>query len=333
MKKTLIINALLLTICATSYSMAQPTVKINVVWQHSNEPAYDMSLLPTHPQVNVVSPCWYDINNDYGELTDKSISDYVENCHQKGYQVWPLVTSGFKHERMSAVLNDYHARKYVIDQLLEQAKKHKFDGINLDFENINDQDRDKLSNFVWEISQATKNHNLVLSMDITVPSPTPFWSLCFDRKALSKHVDYLMLMAYDQHTPSNGIAGPTAGYNWVEEKLQSTLKLVPANKLILGLPFYSRIWTYDPLAKITTGRTLAMAEANQIIAQYQLDPTWDAQAHQEYYEYLQEDKIIKFWREDYNSLHKKLDLVDKYNLAGSAAWRKGFETKEIWTLW
>ena len=171
--------------------------KINLVWQHDHKPEVDLSTLDKVPGVNVVSPCWYEIENEYGKIKDKSVEGYVERAHARGYQVWPLITNGFKPDRTKKLLDDENAKRFVIEQLRQQYQKHKFDGINLDFENIYEADKDRITEFVKQIRKATQQDKLILSMDVTVPKGSPNWSLCFDRKALAEHLDYMMLWHYD----------------------------------------------------------------------------------------------------------------------------------------
>ena len=322
---------LLLTLCCLWLNTAQAE-KINLVWQHGQDASVDMSVLPPVTGVNVVSPCWYDIDNQYGHLRNKSVPNYVAAAQAKGYKVWPLITSSFNPEMFHQVLLDHHARRYVIEQLIEQSKKHQFDGINLDFENIRDEDKDNLTYFVKEISKACRKHGLTLSMDVTVPSGEPYWSNCFDRKALSEQVDYLMLMTYDQYTPSMHRSGPTAALDWVEAKLQRTVKEVPATKLVLGLPLYMRLWTQDSVTGKTTGKTLSMPQAQQLIAAQKLAPTYLKKEALNFYCYREGTILKSFWLEDQASIAAKVNLVNQYNLAGVASWRKGFETSDIWPV-
>ena len=306
------------------------------MWQHNNEEPYDLSNLPTVPGVNVVSPCWYDIASQYGQVNNKSVEGYTNKAHAKGYKVWALITSSFDHTLFHNVLSDYHARRFVIEQMVEEADKHKLDGFNLDFENIRDEDKNNLTVFVKEITTALKKKNLTVSMDITVPSGEPFWSNCYDRKALGETLDYVMLMAYDEYTPAMGTPGPTAGLNWVENKLKDTLVNIPREKLVLGMPLYMRIWDKDLSTGRTKGKTLSMLEAQKIIAEKGILPTWKtAPLLSEGLlrcSYEEDNHQYTFWLEDSTSIKLKVNLINKYNLAGAASWRKGFETEDVWPV-
>lgn len=318
----------------------QPPVlagRVNLVWQHKNLPAVDLSSQPRVEGINVVSPCWYDIENETGLLKDKTAPvGYATQAHARGYQVWPLITSSFNPQMFHKVLEDAAARRFFIEQLLAEAKKHQVDGFNLDFENIRDDDKDKLTGFVKEISQALREQQLVLSMDVTLPSGSSYWSNCYDREALAREVDYLMIMAYDQYTPSQHVAGPTAALDWVERGLQKTLKQIPAHKLVLGLPLYMRLWSRDLATGKVQGKTLSMPEAEKLTVKASIMPSWQAVYSDQQAllrcSYVENNQEHTYWLEDANSLRRKAALIKKYDLAGAASWRKGFETEDVWPV-
>ena len=310
--------------------------KINLVWQHDHRPEVDLSVLDKVPGVNVVSPCWYEIENEYGKIKDKSVEGYVERAHARGYQVWPLITNGFNPDRTKKLLDDENARRFVIEQLRKEYQKHKFDGINLDLEHIYEADKDRITEFVKQIRKATKQDNLILSMDVTVPKGSPNWSLCYDRKALAEHLDYLMVMAYDQYSGGSPEAGPTAGYDWVERGIKNTLEEVPPHKVVLGMPLYMRLWHYDKEKKRFYAKTLTMEGAEKIIAEKSSDETfrcrWLDKERVTYYSYMEDDVPYSFWHENKTSLEHKAGLLKQYGLAGIATWRYGFEKPEIWPM-
>lgn len=192
--------------CATpkkdSQAKPQPapslTHPISMVWQHKDDPSVDLSSLPKVPGLTVVSPCWYRVTGEYGKVEGAAVPGYTERAHKKGYQVWPLVTNSFDPDLTHKFLQDPHAQRFIIDQLLKEAETHGFDGINIDFENIYEKDRDALTSFMAYLRRQSQKKGLILSMDVTAPSRNPNWSRCYDRKALTKSVDYLVLMTYDQ---------------------------------------------------------------------------------------------------------------------------------------
>jgi spore germination protein YaaH len=310
---------------------------VTLVWQHKNDPSVDLSRLDKVPGINVVSPVWYTVSNEYGLVEDRTEPGYVERAHAKGYQVWPLISNGFNPDRTHQVLKDPHAQRFVIDQVLALADTHHFDGINIDFENIYEKDRDALTAFVAYMRRQVKGRPFVLSMDVTVPSDNPNWSRCYDRKALSREVDYLVLMTYDQYPRLSTVPGPTASYNWDEKGVKATLAGgVPAEKIVFGIPLYMRLWKDEGKTGTYKAQTLSMKGAEALIREKSSLPTWKR-------EWLPEEKMVRcsyeedgnafvFWQEDALSLYYKTRLIPKYKLAGLAAWRFGFETSDVWRL-
>jgi spore germination protein YaaH len=307
--------------------------KINLVWQPNFTRAQDdFSQLQPIEGVNIVSPCWFDIINVNGFIRNKANARYAKSLHQKGYKIWALITNSFNPEMTHIVLQNEAARSYVIEQLLAYAKQYQLDGYNLDFENIQDEDKDLLTAFVKEISAALKKENLIVSMDITVPSGESYWSNCYDRKALGETLDYIMLMAYDEHHPSSKDKGSTASISWVETGLKNTLQNIPSGKIVLGLPFYMRIWQQNTDTGKITSKTLSMPEAEKLIREKNIQPKWLDDQGQYYLQYDEGKIMYAVWQENNYSLQLKASLVGKYNLAGIACWRKGFETPDVWQV-
>ena len=305
--------------------------KINLVWQANSDTAENaFTKLPPVEGVNVVSPCWFSITNKNGDIKSGGSAAEVNDLKNKGYKVWPLINNSFDHTLTHELLKNKKAQDHVIRQMLDYAAAYRLDGYNLDFENIRDTDRQALTQFVQDIGNVCRDKKLTLSMDITVPSDEPYWSKCFDRYALGNICDYIMVMTYDQHHPYMHKAGSTAALNWVETKVQETLKYVPAKKLVLGLPFYSRIWTTTD--NKTKGKTIDMAATEKLIIAKNIQPIWLPELGQYYLTYKEGPTTYEVWQEDKYSLLEKVKLVERYKLAGIAAWRKGFETDDVWPV-
>lgn len=306
--------------------------KINLAWQPTFEAESNLALNEKHVGLNVVSPSWLEIVDEEGLIKNKVDMNYVKKAHEKGYQVWALITNSFDPDLTSAILKSPKARKNVIKQLLIYARLYELDGINLDFENIYDADRDELTAFVREITASLHQINVTVSMDVTVPSKVSQWSSCYDRKSLGEIVDYLMVMAYDEHWRTSPTSGSVASIGWVEQGIINTLKEVPAEKVVLGVPFYMREWEEDLTSGKVAAKTMTMERAEKTIQAEKLQPNWLADKGQYYFEYTKGDKRYRVWQEDARSIALKATLVEKYQLAGIGAWRKGFEKPEIWNV-
>lgn len=314
--------------CADNGFLARE--KINLVWQPVVDAQNDLSQIKKLPGVNIVSPSWFVIDNANGHIKNNGDFLYARDVKKKNYKIWPLITNDFNPDMTHKWLNDKKARAYIIRQLVFYAERYPIDGYNFDFENIYDKDKEALSSFVEEATSALHKEGLIVSMDITVSSNTANWSSCYDREVLGKTVDYLVLMAYDEHGRLSKTAGSVASLEWVENGVKNLIKQVPPEKIVLGVPLYMRLW--EQSAAGVTASTLSMVQADKLKAEKKAKAIWLPSLGQNYFSYRENGKTYHVWQEDGKSLQLKAALVRKYKLAGIAAWRKGFETDDIWAV-
>lgn len=308
------------------------TQPFNLVWEHVMDSNPDISAESALPGVNVISPTWFALTDDFGSLSNKAELPYVDACHKKGYRVWALVTNGFNRARTTKFLANRAAQNLFIARMLAYAAIYGFDGINIDFENIANSDAANLTEFVRLFAAAGQSMGLTMTIDIMIPSA---WSKCYERDKLANAVDYVAVMTYDEHWRTSPKAGSTASLPWVRKALENTLKDVPAEKLLLGIPLYTREWEETPLTKGRTSlksRALSMTSADLRVEENKAEIKWLAAAEQNYVQYQKGGKNYKIWLEDKSSVSLRMDLVKKHSLAGAAFWRKGFEKPEIWVL-
>ncbi|WP_238162718.1 glycosyl hydrolase family 18 protein [Cohnella sp. AR92] len=309
--------------------------RINLTW----EPVYtanpDTGKIGELTGVNVVSPTWFALKDGTGQIISKADASYSTWARNKGVQVWGLFSNDFEPVKTTQALADYDTRMSMIQQLLAYAKAFKLNGINLDFENVETSDKDNFVQFVRELAPLLHEQNLVLSVDVTPKSGSEYWSLFLDRGRLAEAADFLILMAYDEHWASSPEAGSVASLPWTEQSISRLLEEdgVPAGKLILGMPFYTRIWTETVSGtgetKVTS-KTMSMDSVNKLLAEKKLTPKLSEETGQNYVEFKEEGATKKIWIEDASSIRKRAELVKKYSLAGAASWRRGFESSDIW---
>ncbi|NLV88379.1 MAG: glycoside hydrolase [Tissierellia bacterium] len=301
---------------------------INLTWDYTYSKVKNTNNIGLIPGVNVISPTWFSITNEHGNIVDKGNKDYANKYLEYGYEVWPLIDNSFDPDLTHELLSKSSKREKLINDILDIYIDYGFQGINIDFENIHLKTRDYLTQFVRELYPVFKDTGMMVSMDVTGISTSENWSLCYDRERLSKVVDYMMLMAYDQHWASSPVAGSVAEYPWVENSILGVLRYVPNDKLVLGVPFYTRLWI-EKDGKLSS-QALSMERANRFIEENNIELIWDENILQFYGQLEKDDVTYKIWIEDSNSLEAKASLVHKYDLAGVASWRKGFETEDIW---
>ncbi len=306
--------------------------KINLVWDVMTEATRKKNKIAG---LDILSPTWFDIVDRDGTIKNKAKRAYVDEAHAKGYRVWALVTNNFDRNLTRDVLVDPRARQNIIRQLAVYSMIYDLDGINIDFENVYDDDKDRLTEFVGEMSDMFRQMGLVSSIDVTVPAQSSYWSLCYDRKALAEKVDYMMVMTYDEHWASCPTSGSVASLPWTENNIKKMLKLVPKEKLLLGIPLYTREWIETKTnGKVRTkSQTRWMKDIEDIIRDKNVTPTWLPEIGQDYLEYQEDGKTHRIWVENEKSIKERLSLVHKYDLAGVASWRKGFETEDVWPIY
>lgn len=306
--------------------------KILLAWEqvHSRNP--DTEEIGELKGLNVISPTWMKLKDKTGKIDDKIDTDYIRWAKGRDYQIWALLDNQFDPDLTHEFLNNATSRERAIVELLELVKDYDMDGLNIDFENVYLKDKDKLVQFVRELVPVFHDHDLVVSMDVTVKSLSENWSMFYDRKALGEVLDYMAIMAYDEHWGSSPISGSVASIGWVEKGIQGILEEVPSEKLLLGMPLYTRVWTETPKdeeVKVTS-RAVGMETVNEILDKYDLEKEWDETTGQNYVEYRRGEKTNKIWIEDEVSLKLKYELIHKYDLAGAALWSRGFDLPHIW---
>ena len=311
--------------------------KVNLVWEMMYSGRPNLSKVKKIDGLDVISPTWFEVSTVSGEIKNRADAKYVEWAHENNYKVWALFSNGFSDIKMtSSFLNNTDARDNAIRQILAYAALYKLDGINIDFENIYKSDKDALTQFVRELTPFLKEQGLVVSMDVTVPDGSDTYSLCYDRKALGEVVDYIMLMAYDQHWRTSPVAGSVAQITWVEENINKTLNYIPKEKLILGVPLYSRLWkeekAKDGSVKVSSPKTISMRNIKGEVEANSGNPVWDQESGQFYAEYEKDGFKYRVWMEDETSIDLKTSLALKYDLAGVAAWSKISDSDEVWEV-
>ena len=314
--------------------------KVNLTWDYFSEyaSAPDRSGT-TIDGVNVVSPSFFYLDED-GNLEENVGSKgeaYIEWAHNNGYKVWPMVSNAEAARESlditSNIMNSYENRKKLIEAIVEKCVKYDLDGINIDFENMYEKDKDMYSRFIIELTPRLKEIGMVTSVDVTAPDGGETWSMCFDRNVIGHVADYIIFMAYDQNGTSSTKPGTTAGYNWVKLNLTKFLQTedIDSEKIILGIPFYTRVWTTDSSGKIISRNTLFMKDVNSVIPAG-VQKTWDEDLKQNYVEYMDGANKKQIWIEDIDSLKAKVSLVKENDLAGVGSWQKDMESDDVWPM-
>jgi spore germination protein YaaH len=311
--------------------------KINMVWDQITTQAANSNenrRVP-HEGLDVLSPTWFSFDPFNGALLSIADRDYVEWAHGQGYMVWGLVTDNFDSHVSNLVLTDPHIRDEAVSRLVELAVEYNLDGINVDFEMVNRADIDWFIQFLRELAASLRPLGKYTSADMYVPAPH---NMYYNRAAVADAVDYVIVMAYDEYWSTSPVAGPNASRPFVEAAVVNTLNEVPKEKLILGIPFYVRIWTETPDngGKTAKSEALSMRRAYERTVDEGGIFAWNDAFGCYYAEYeIEIDGTVstrRVWLECERSIDEKLRIFQKHDIAGVAAWRRGLETPEIWSI-
>ena len=310
--------------------------KVKLVWDYYSEyvSAPDRSG-EAMDGINVVSPAFFYLNSkgEFKSNIGESGKKYIEWAHNNGYKVWPMVQNAGDGmlKVTSEIMNDYNKRQKLINDIVNECVVYKIDGINIDFENMKQEDKEMFSRFIIELTPRIKDMGLVVSVDVTAPDGGETWSLCFDRHVIGNVADYIVFMAYDEYGASSNKAGTTAGYDWVELGLKKFLNTeeIKSEKIVLAIPLYTKLWTEDGDGKVIKQSSVSIKKIDEVLPD-DIKKQWDDELKQYYTEYQENSYIKKMWIEDETSIKEKISLVNNYNLGGVSYWAKGMELDGFW---
>ena len=321
---------------APEYTNIQKDYKINLVWHQTTSMDANYNIIydiANVKKVNTISPTWFSIASNDGTLDSLALADYVDTAHSNHMEVWPLVDNFSENIDFTAVMNSTSARNKIENQLIAAAIEYSFDGINVDFENISEDAADGYIQFMRELSVMCRKNGIVLSVDVPVPMD---FTAHYNRKALGEVCDYLMIMGYDEHYAGSEEAGTVASLSLEEEGIQNTLLEVAAEKVVSGIPFYTRLWcttTNEDGTTTVTSEAMGMNQAQQTLENNQVEASWDETTGQNYAQFNGESgELYQIWLEDTESLTRKLELIKNYDLGGVAEWKLGLEDDSVWDL-
>lgn len=311
------------------YSYLTMDSKVNMVWHQvtsTDANAYFADATANMTGVNVISPTWFYLTDTSGNIASIASADYVSQAHEKGLQVWGLIDNFTQEVSTTETLSSTAARQNIISQLIQAAQDVGMDGINVDFESLSEDVGIHFLEFLRELSIECHKNNLVLSVDNPVPED---FTSHYDRAEQGRVVDYVIIMGYDEHYVGSE-AGSVASLPWVEQGIQDTLDEVPAERVINAIPFYTRLWRIT--GGNVTSEAIGMDQAQQTIADNNVETYWDKTTSQNYGKYDIDNSTYQIWLEDAQSVAEKVKLVSKYDLAGVSAWKLGFENNGIWQV-
>lgn len=310
-----------------NYNMKED--KVTLAWFQVSGVAGNSGIdnnIATASGVNVLAPTWYSVTDSSGSMSCYASAGLVNKMHQRGTDVWALVSDFDTNVDFAALYSSKKARTNMVNTLINDAEKYGFDGINLDFENIKSAYAKDYLQFVRELSIACERKGLVLSTDNYKPEA---YNRCYNLKEQSRFVDYVIVMAYDEHYAGTD-AGSVASLPFVKEAVEATVQLVGKEHVIAGIPFYTRIWTTTD--GNTTSRAVGMqAAVDQLNSDGQV-ALWNDDCGQYVASYTVGNSTRQIWFEEEKSIEAKMQIIQENNVAGVAGWKLGLEKSSVWSV-
>ena len=284
-------------------------------------------------------PAWVHLNedartldfHDWDPTTVPHNTEVLDIARANNLNVVPVFSnaqlSDFDPQRVHRFLQDPRAQDDIIVQLRNWVLTNQFQGINVDFENLRDEDYVLLAGFLRRMKTAFSPHHLLVSADLEASRPV-------DWKQVSSICDFVVVMAYDEHS-SGPTPGPIASMGWYRRILQKAVRSVPREKLVVGLANYGYDWMQgrdwaDPLtyqAALVLAKEYRQGEPLDGIVDFDpdaLNPTfW----------YVDDDgKEHEVWLLDAVTAANQWMLAQSYGLRGVAVWVLGSTDPSIWTF-
>lgn len=330
------------------YTNIRKDYTINMAWHQVTNSGANNNLLTTIANtkgLTTISPTWFALIDNEGSVSSLASQSYVNYAHQLGLEVWGLVAD-FNNDRIpidvNTLLSYTSKREKIINQLIAAAIENNLDGINVDFELISKEGAPHFLEFLREMSIKCRNNGLVLSIDNYVPTES---SMYYNRTEEGTIADYVIIMGYDEHYGGSEESGSVASLGFVKDGVERTMEEVPAEKVILAMPFYTRLWSETPKTEeeiaassdteefipYNLGSTIySMAKTDSFLASKGLEPEWNEESGQNYVEYVENGVTYKMWVEDERSIEEKLKVMKEHGLAGVSAWKLGLEKTSVW---
>lgn len=304
--------------------------KINLawhqVWSADANSTLD-SMLASTKSVNVISPTWFSLSDNEGNFTNIASTSYVSRAHEMGLEVWALIDNFSTEIDTKTILSSTTKRAYLIGNLVQTVKDYGIDGINIDFEQVVMDAGDDYIQFIRELSVVCRKEGIVLSVDNYVPTG---YTAHYNREEQGLFVDYVIIMGYDEYYSGSPEAGPVASIQFVENGIADTVAVVPQNKVINAVPFYTRVWKTENGE--LTSEAVSMDVATQFVANNGVETYWNETTCHNYGEAQIGDIFYQVWLEDTQALQDKLNVMKKYNIGGVAEWKLGMENPAAWDL-
>ena len=320
---------------APEYTSLQLDEKVRLVWHAVDNPDVNDYLdqdAKSMTGINVISPTWFAMTDNEGHFSSYASKKYVRKAHRMGMQVWALLSNFSSEVSTYQVVSRASSRRTLEEALVAEILEYDIDGLNIDLEAITQDSAPGYVQLIRELSILCRKNEIILSVDVPVPMS---FNEYYDRAELGTVTDYVIMMGYDEHYYGSE-AGSVASLPFEENGIRESLELIPPEKLVSGIPFYTRVWYSWQEGDGTEGLTsevISMHKVRDYLESSDVKVTWREEEGQNYVEWTDEGgTLCRIWIEDEQSITLKAELINTYNIAGFGAWVLGDEKDEIWKV-
>lgn len=318
--------------------------KFNMSYVYFGNPSSYTDLVDnTRNSLNEISPNYFNIDQSGTlSLTSALNKKFVEDMHKRGVRVVPFISNHWDRSAGQAALNN---RKKLVSDVAEIINTYDLDGINVDIENVTEKEREMYTDFV-RLLRETLPEDKIIAVSVAA-NPIGYitgWYGSYDYTGLAKYSDYLMFMSYDEHY-QNGKPGPVSSLSFSRKTIENALKKVPKDKIVLGIPFYGRIWKNN--SDDFQGNGVSIKQIEELIKTYKGVVSFDDKSKSPYAVITISEKDSKpkvygdtlttgtytIWFENEESIKRKLELVQQFDIKGTGSWSLGDEEKNTWNYY
>ncbi len=300
----------------------------------------------TNNSLKTVCPDYFDIDSNGNLLitpSNKIDQEFINKMHSRGIRVTPFISNHWDRPLGVAGLNN---REALSTQVVDMINKYNLDGINIDIENVNEQQRKAYTDFTRLIREKLPKDKLVtVSVAANPKGWNTGWHGSYDYKALSDYSDYLMIMTYDE-SYYGGPAGPISSSSFFVNSIKYALNQgVPKEKIVTGIPFFGRYWKEGEAVGgvgITANDIEFLMKNYESVKNYN-EATESANVKVVIKPGEPEPKIwggrvlkagtYDIWYDDLQAVKYKLGEINRYGVQGAGSWALGQENTEVWRFY
>jgi spore germination protein YaaH len=312
---------------ATTESQKSP---LTIGWVSNHNP--NLQHLADYQKLNVVSPALATIDNQFNlqVISDSTVTNTIQ---KQGKVVWTrMIMSTDTKSNVHAFLANPNKVQALIKQIHQSALMNHWNGVNIDIENVNNGDREAFSQFMKKLANELNKTSILVSIDLPPdPNGKNNDQSPFDHQTLGRYCNYVVFMGYDQHWSSDPIPGPVTSLSWLKQNLQEFMSTgISPDKIILGLPAYTRIWEQNQQGNIVKDPAESISYVESLVKQDNRHLSWDSALGEYYTSYNVNNVQYKIWLTTAKSFNMYLNLISQFHLAGSAIWNLDFMNPTDW---